>query len=136
MLLADKRDLQNHLKRSILHIEEKELAYYTQNCYAMGTRSAVLILFSLSGFTQVDSTMLDDNKVMNHLAMQGFWTGSCVLAAILEIELGVAVTDAAVDACDKLAAADAAQRRGDSETTKQERDFEKYQADAMFRIQI
>ena len=29
--------------------------------------------------------MLDDNKVMNHLAMQGFWTGSCVLAAILEI---------------------------------------------------
>ena len=51
----------------------------------MGTRAAVLILFSLSGFTQVDSTMLDDNKVMNHLAMQGFWTGSCVLAAILEI---------------------------------------------------
>ena len=85
MLLADKHNFRQAMKLRLLHIEEKELAYYTQNCYAMGTRSAVLILFSLSGFTQVDSTMLDDNKVMNHLAMQGFWTGSCVLAAILEI---------------------------------------------------
>ena len=40
---------------------------------------------------------------------------AATLAAILEIELGVAVTDAAVDACDKLAAADAAQRRGDKD---------------------
>ena len=85
MLLADKHNFRQAMKLRLLHIEEKELAYYTQNCYAMGTRAAVLILFSLSGFTQVDSTMLDDNKVMNHLAMQGFWTGSCVLAAILEI---------------------------------------------------
>ena len=36
----------------------------------MGT-AGVLILFSV-GFTQ-DSTMLDDNKVMNHLDA-GFWT--------------------------------------------------------------
>ena len=45
-------------------------------------------------------------------------TQAATLAAILEIELGVAVTDAAVDACDKLAAADAAQRRGDKELAR------------------
>ena len=58
MLLADKHNFRQAMKLRLLHIEEKELAYYTQNCYAMGTRSAVLILFSLSGFTQVDSTCL------------------------------------------------------------------------------
>ena len=44
---------------------------------------------------------------------------AATLAAILEIELGVAVTDAAVDACDKLAAADAAQRRGDKDIARE-----------------
>ena len=43
---------------------------------------------------------------------------AATLAAILEIELGVAVTDAAVDACDRIAAADAAQRRGDKELAR------------------
>ena len=43
---------------------------------------------------------------------------AATLAAILEIELGVEVTDAAVDACDKLAAADAAQRRGDKDIAR------------------
>ncbi len=32
MLLADKHDLQQQLKLSLLHIEEKELHFYTQNC--------------------------------------------------------------------------------------------------------
>ena len=44
---------------------------------------------------------------------------AATLAAILEIELGCAVTDAAVDACDKLAAADAAQRRGDKDGARE-----------------
>jgi len=44
---------------------------------------------------------------------------AATLAAILEIELGVEATDAAVDACDKLAAADAAQRRGDKELARE-----------------
>ncbi len=43
---------------------------------------------------------------------------AATLAAILEIELGVVVSDAAVDACDRIAAADAAQRRGDKEVAR------------------
>ena len=43
---------------------------------------------------------------------------AATLAAILEIELGVVVSDAAVDACDRIAAADAAQRRGDKELAR------------------
>ena len=42
-------------------------------------------------------------------------------AAILEIGFGVVVSDAAVDACDKLAAADAAQRRGDKDLARKTR---------------
>jgi hypothetical protein len=33
MLLADKRELQNSLKVSLLQIEEKELNYCLQNCF-------------------------------------------------------------------------------------------------------
>ena len=43
---------------------------------------------------------------------------AATLAAILESELGVVVSDAAVDACDRIAAADAAQRRGDKELAR------------------
>jgi hypothetical protein len=44
---------------------------------------------------------------------------AATLAAILEIELDVAVSDAAVDACDALAAADAAQKRGDRSAARE-----------------
>lgn len=40
MLLADKHDLQQQLKLSLLHIEEKELHFYTQNCYTVGTQAS------------------------------------------------------------------------------------------------
>ena len=39
-LLADKHDLQQKLKLSLLHIEEKELNFYSQNCYTVGTEAA------------------------------------------------------------------------------------------------
>ena len=84
MLLADKHNFRQAMKLRLLHIEEKEPAYYAE-LLRDGHAGGGSHLLSLSGFTQVDSTMLDDNKAMNHLAMQGFWTGSCVLAAILEI---------------------------------------------------
>ena len=40
MLLADKHDLQEQLKLSLVLIEEKELNFYTQNCYTVGTQAA------------------------------------------------------------------------------------------------
>ena len=62
---------------------------------------------------EVDAA-IQDERAVNLISTQ-----AATLAAILEIELGVEVTDAAVDACDKLAAADAAQRRGDKELARE-----------------
>jgi hypothetical protein len=50
MLLANKKDLQQKLRLSILTIEEKELAFYFQNMQRMGTISAFLALFILGAF--------------------------------------------------------------------------------------
>lgn len=53
MLFADKRALETNLKVNLLAIREKELNYYTQNCLAVGTQSALLAGFAYSGLTQV-----------------------------------------------------------------------------------
>jgi len=53
MLYADKRALETNLKVNLLAIREKELNYYTQNCLAVGTQSALLAGFAYSGLTQV-----------------------------------------------------------------------------------
>ena len=50
MILADKQDLQRQLTLSLLRIDEKELEYFTQNCFAMGTQAA---LFALFGFDKM-----------------------------------------------------------------------------------
>ena len=42
MLYADKRALETNLQVSLLKIREKELAFYTQNCIAIGTQAALL----------------------------------------------------------------------------------------------
>ena len=42
MLLADKHNLQQELKLNLLHIEDKELNYYPQNSYTVGTQAALL----------------------------------------------------------------------------------------------
>ena len=54
MLLADKRDLQNSLKVSLLQIEEKELNYYTTNCMTVGTQAAMLAGFAFQALIEVD----------------------------------------------------------------------------------
>ena len=46
MLLADKRALETNLKVSLLSIREKELNFYTNNCLAIGTQSALLAGFA------------------------------------------------------------------------------------------
>ncbi|KAL1530506.1 hypothetical protein AB1Y20_001407 [Prymnesium parvum] len=53
MLFADKRALETNLKVNLLAIREKELNYYTQNCLAVCTQSALLAGFAYSGLTQV-----------------------------------------------------------------------------------
>ena len=53
MLFADKRALETNLKVSLLAIREKELNFYTTNCLAVGTQSALLAGFAYSGLTQV-----------------------------------------------------------------------------------
>ena len=57
MLLADKRDLQNSLKLSLIQIEEKELNYYTNNCMTIGTQAAMLTGFAFAALVEVK---LDD----------------------------------------------------------------------------
>jgi hypothetical protein len=50
MLLANKKDLQQKLRLSILTIEEKELIFYFQNMQRVGTISAFFALFILGAF--------------------------------------------------------------------------------------
>ena len=52
MLLADKHNLQQELKLNLLHIEEKELNYYTQNCYTVGTQAALIAGFVFSAIVE------------------------------------------------------------------------------------
>lgn len=54
MLYADKRALETNLQVSLLKIREKELAFYTQNCIAIGTQAALLSGFAYNGIIQVD----------------------------------------------------------------------------------
>ena len=42
MLYADKRALETNLKVELLEIREKELNFYSQNCYTVGTEAALL----------------------------------------------------------------------------------------------
>ena len=85
MLLADKHNLQQELKLNLLHIEEKELNYYTQNCYTVGTQAALLAGFAFAGLVEVDDTLSDESRLSAHLAMQMGWSVSCVVALCLEI---------------------------------------------------
>ena len=79
MLLADKHDLQNKLRLNLLQIEEKELNFYTQSCYTVGTQAALLAGFAFGAITEVD---IDASY---HVVLQIMWLVSIVLAMILEI---------------------------------------------------
>ena len=46
MLWADKRALETNLKLSLLQIRERELNFYTNNCLAISTQSALLAGFA------------------------------------------------------------------------------------------
>ena len=89
MLLADKRDLQNSLKLSLIQIEEKELNYYTNNCMTIGTQAAMLTGFAFAALVEVK---LDD--YLRLAESQGYlfeqvlmcvWYLCAMLAGLLEM---------------------------------------------------
>jgi len=53
MLFADKNALRTQLKVNMLRIRERELTYYTNNCLAISTSSALLAGFAWYGLTEV-----------------------------------------------------------------------------------
>jgi len=53
MLYADKNALRTQLKVNMLKIRERELNYYTNNCLAISTSSALLAGFAWYGLTEV-----------------------------------------------------------------------------------
>ena len=79
MLLADKHDLQQKLRLNLLQIEEKELNFYTQNCYTIGTQAALLAGFAFSAMCEVEI----DHTYGEHI--QAMWLISIVLSMTLEI---------------------------------------------------
>lgn len=87
MLYADKRALETNLKVSLLQIRERELNFYTQNCLAVGTQSALLAGFAFAGLTQV-SVPHDAHYAVKLLYLL-FTTGamSCELIAVLNTTL-------------------------------------------------
>ena len=79
MLLADKHDLQQKLRLNLLQIEEKELNFYTQNCYTIGTQAALLAGFAFGAMAEVDIDAYHPEHV------QILWLVSIVLTITLEL---------------------------------------------------
>ena len=55
-------DLQRQLKLNLLKIEERELIYFTENCYNIGTQAALLAGFSFSALMQASAIAGTMNK--------------------------------------------------------------------------
>ena len=83
MLLADKRDLQNQLKLSVLHIEEKELNLYTNNCNTIGTQAALLAGFAFSALIEVRGETFVEGD--DHTWVKSLWFALTAVAMMLEI---------------------------------------------------
>ena len=89
MLLADKRDLQNSLKVSLLQIEEKELNFYTNNCMTVGTQAALLAGFAFAAVVEIryDDVIVENQVLDAHqkTVLQVLWFVTTVIAMICEI---------------------------------------------------
>lgn len=92
MLLADKRDLQNSLKVSLLQIEEKELNFYFNNCVTVGTQAALLAGFTFSAIIEINvQQVLASDEVVAEAGTTGtqtlqvIWFVATAMAMILEI---------------------------------------------------
>ena len=85
MLLADKRELQNNLKVSLLQIEEKELNFYTNNCMTVGTQAALLSGFGFTAIIEVDLFKFQTAAHLDRTVLKTCWFAVTVIAMILEI---------------------------------------------------
>lgn len=79
MLLADKYDLQERLKLSLLQIEDKELHFYTQNCYTLGTQAALLSGFAFSAI--VEARDMDNIQTEFKIV----WSVMTILSMVFEL---------------------------------------------------
>ena len=88
MLLADKRELQNNLKVSLLQIEEKELNYYTTNCMTVGTQAAMLAGFAFAALIEVDTGENQTGRTVQQIvrddALTFVWYVTAVLGMLFE----------------------------------------------------
>ena len=84
-------DLQTQLKLHLLQIEERELVYFTENCYNIGTQAALLAGFSFSALMQASAIAGTMNK-----GIQGGWATMTVLAMVFEIMALVKATQLAI----------------------------------------
>ncbi len=79
MLLADKNDLHQRLKLNLIQIDEKELNFYTQNCYTLGTQAALLSGFAFTAIVEAR------DEADAESSMQIVWSASTVLAMVFEL---------------------------------------------------
>ena len=75
MLHADKNDLQTQIKLHLLQIEERELVYFTENSYNIGTQAALLSGFAYAALMQAAQIASDMPP-----AMQGAWATFTILS--------------------------------------------------------
>lgn len=85
MLLADKCDLQEQLKRSLVVIEDKELSYFTQNCATLGTQAALVAGFVYSALVEVRGSGLArrQREWGSRLTMRCGWIAQLLLGWLL-----------------------------------------------------
>ena len=81
MLLADKRDLQNQLRLSVLHIEEKELNLYTNNCNTVGTQAALLAGFAFTAIVERSGDEFVEGA--DRTWIKSFWLSITIVSASL-----------------------------------------------------
>ncbi|KAL1526559.1 hypothetical protein AB1Y20_015267 [Prymnesium parvum] len=83
MLLADKRDLKNKLKLSVLHIEEKELNLYTDNCNTLGTQAALLSGFAFAAIIETPASEFSFEAQRTN--SKSMWYSVTIVTMLLEL---------------------------------------------------
>jgi hypothetical protein len=101
-LSSPQNDLQTQLKLSLVQIEERELIYFTENSYNIGTQAALLSGFAFAALMQAATVVADPNNdkfdagsVHGNL-IQASWAGVTVLAMLFEIMALVKATQLAI----------------------------------------
>ena len=84
MLLADKRDLQNQLKLSVLRIDEKELDLYTTNCNTVCMEASLLAGFAFTALIENRDEEFSSDSAYDS-SLQATWFGVTTCAMLLEM---------------------------------------------------